>query len=76
MGWFERTYPWIPATDAAGHELGPGKISLSFDPCRTGCPAITDGRGHNIAFCRISGCTAPAARPADCVQNGQSTARG
>lgn len=64
--WFRLEHPNMPDHDDAGHELGPGLISLSFASCKA-CPATTDGRGHHVAFCRVNGCQAAEIRPPGCT---------
>lgn len=65
MGWLEDAYPWVPARDANGHELGPGKVNLTFMHCD--CPAVTDGRGHQTVRCRVVGCKAAPILPLGCT---------
>jgi hypothetical protein len=61
MGWFEESWPWVPAKDACGHPLGPGLVNFSYVACK--CPAATDDRGHQQVLCRIDGCPAPPIYP-------------
>ncbi len=63
--WFMREWPEMPERDDAGHELGPGQVSFSFVSCDP-CPATTDGRGHDVAYCRTDGCRAAEIRPVGC----------
>ncbi len=51
-----------PKMCANGHELGPGKLVLSFVMCPD-CPATEDGRGHHVIYCRVNGCRAEPAYP-------------
>lgn len=53
---------WIPPVDRAGHELGPGKVSLSWVVCT--CRPRSDG--HHVAYCRVIGCRAGPALPPGC----------
>jgi hypothetical protein len=54
---------WIPAACPGGHELGPGRLSLSRVMCR--CPAGREGDGytHAVVYCRINGCHRPTYPP-------------
>lgn len=54
---------WIPGTCANGHELGPGKLSLSWVWCTCKQPA---SNGHHVAYCRVDGCGAEPRRPPGC----------
>ncbi len=63
--WFVKEWPEMPERCAQGHELGPGRVSVSFVSCKP-CPATTDGRGHHIAFCGVIGCEASEFRPVGC----------
>lgn len=53
---------WIPATDRAGHQLGPGRVSLSW----VSCDCQPGNKGHHVARCRINGCGAGAEHPPGC----------
>lgn len=57
---------WIPKTCGNGHELVIGTAQTSFVAC-TGCPATTDGRGHEVLHCLVEHC-GWTTRPPGCVQ--------
>lgn len=59
---WEKYYGWVPAADARGHALGPGRVNLTMVSC-PGCPATTDDRGHQSVRCRVNGCDAPTIFP-------------
>mgnify|MGYP001270247116 CR=1 FL=1 len=44
---------WLPERCGNGHELGPGKVSLSWVSCR--CAEAALG-GHHLTYCRVDGC--------------------
>jgi len=52
---------WIPATCPNGHELGPGRLSLSWVSCD--CPRAQLSRGHHVVYCRTLGCHARTLPP-------------
>lgn len=53
---------WIPAACPNGHELGPGRLSLSWVWCD--CQRARAGaNGHHNVYCRIDGCHEGTAPP-------------
>jgi hypothetical protein len=53
---------WLPPTCESGHELGPGRVSLSWVSCICQPGSI----GHHVGYCRRDGCKSPPARPPGC----------
>lgn len=52
-------WPWVPDECVNGHELAPGKVTLTWEHCD--CPAA-EGGGHQVVYCG-KGCRPPARPP-------------
>jgi hypothetical protein len=69
-GWWE----W-PERCQAGHEWSPGKVIVSWHPCKCAAAlANPAGNGHRVVRCREPGCTSAWFKP-QCGQESESRPR-